>query len=69
MSSKWGIMGKSFNEIGTSIVGKIDDIKKGFQATDDLFGSIKDSNSIRKRLYPNKESIQSKLLIISFESI
>lgn len=55
-------MGKSFNEIGTSIIKKIDNIKKGFQATDDLLGSVKDSNNIQKRFYPNKESIQSKLV-------
>lgn len=55
-------MGRSFNEIGTSIIKKIDNIKKGFQATDDLLGSVKDSNNNQKRFYTNKESIQSKLV-------
>ena len=64
ISAKWGIFGRSFNDIGTAIVGRISDIKKGFQATDDLIGSIKDSDSIWKRLYPSKEDIQSKMINI-----
>lgn len=60
MSAKWGIFGKSFNDIGTAISGKISDINKNFQATDDLIGSIKNSgDSIWARLYPTKEQIAS----------
>lgn len=62
ISSKWGIFGKSFNEIGNAITGKISDINKGFQATDDLIGSIKNSDSILKRLYPDKKTIQGQII-------
>ncbi len=61
MSAKWGIFGRSFNDIGTAIVGRIRDINKGFQSTDDLIGSIKDSDSIWKRLYPSRESIKKSV--------
>ena len=64
ISAKWGVFGRSFNEIGNAIVGRISDINKGFQATDDLIGSIKNSDSVWKRLYPNKESIKSQLIDI-----
>ena len=62
ISSKWGIFGRSFNDIGTAIVGRITDIGKAFQATDDLVSSIKDSDSIWKRLYPSRESIKAQLI-------
>ncbi|MDE6748891.1 MAG: hypothetical protein K2K21_07510 [Lachnospiraceae bacterium] len=62
ISSKWGMFGRSFNDISTAIVGRITDINKAFQATDDLIGSIKYSDSIWKRLYPNKESIKAQLI-------
>lgn len=62
ISAKWGVFGKSFNEIGTAIVGRISDINKGFQATYDLLGAFGDTKSIWKRLYPSKESIQSQLI-------
>lgn len=62
ISSKWGIFGRSFNDISTAIVRRITDINKAFQATDDLIWSIKDSDSIWKRLYPNKESIKDQLI-------
>lgn len=63
ISTKWGILGNSFNDIGTAIVGKINDINKGFQATDDLIGSLKNSgDSIGKRLFSTKETIQSDLI-------
>ncbi len=65
ISSKWGIFGKSFNDIGTAIIGRITDINKSFQATNgDLIGSLKDSDSIWKRLYPSKESIKSQIIDI-----
>ena len=64
ISAKWGIFGKSFNDIGNAIVGRIKDINKGFQSTDDLIGSIKNSDSVWKRLYPSKETIQSQMIDI-----
>lgn len=64
ISAKWGIFGKSFNDIGNAIVGRIKDINNGFQATDDLIGSFKDTDSIWKRLYPSKETIQSQMIDI-----
>ena len=63
ISSKWGMFGRSFNDIGTAIVGRITDINKSFQLTNgDLIGSFKNSDSIWKRLYPSKESINSQLI-------
>lgn len=60
VSAKWGIFGKSFNDIGTAISGKISDINKNFQATDDLISSIKNSgDSVWARLYPTKEQLAS----------
>ena len=64
ISSKWGMLGKSFNEINTTIYGKINEINKAFQATDDLISSIKNSNSIQKKANPNKELISSQLIDI-----
>ena len=61
-SSKWGMFGRSFNDIGAAIIGRITDINKAFQTTDDLVASIKDSDSILKRLYPSKESIKEQLI-------
>ena len=55
------MLGKSFKDIGAAIVGRINDINNAFQATDDLIGSIKDSDSIWKRLYQSKDSIKSQL--------
>ena len=55
-------MRKSFNDIGSAIVGRISDINKGFQATNDLLDSIKNTDSIWDRLFPSKEVIQSQLI-------
>lgn len=61
-SSKWGMFGRSFHDIGTAIIGRITDINKALQATNgDLIGSFKDSDSILKRLYPGKEPIKEQL--------
>ena len=61
-SSKWGMFGRSFHDIGTAIIGRITDINKALQATNgDLIGSFKDSDSILKRLYPCKEPIKEQL--------
>ena len=65
ISAKWGIFGKSFNDIGNAIVGRIKDINKGFQATGDLLGSFKDTDSIWKRLYPSKEAIKSQMIDVN----
>jgi len=63
ISAKWGIFGKSFNDIGTAIGNKISTINKNFQATDDLIGSIKNSgDSVWKTLYPKKEDIESLMI-------
>lgn len=63
ISSKWGMFGRSFNDIGTAIIGRITDIDKSLQATNgDLISSLKDSDGILKRLYPNKESIKEQLI-------
>ncbi len=56
------MFGRSFNDIGAAIIGRITDINKAFQTTDDLVASIKDSDSILKRLYPSKESIKEQLI-------
>lgn len=65
ISSKWGIFGRSFSDISTAIIGKITTIRKAFQATDDFIGSIKNSDSIWKKLYPNKESIKDRLMDVN----
>ena len=45
------------------LIGRITDIKNAFQATNgDLIGSLKDSDSIWKRLYPSEESIKEQLI-------
>ncbi|MBQ4523301.1 MAG: hypothetical protein IJA10_10180 [Lachnospiraceae bacterium] len=61
-STKWGVFGKSFNDIGNAIVGKISDINESFQDTNDLLGAFKNTDSVWKRLYPGKESIQSQMI-------
>ena len=43
ISSNWGMFGRSFNDIGTAIIGRITDICNAFQATDDLIGSFKEA--------------------------
>ena len=56
------MFGRSFHDIGTAIIGRITDINKALQATNgDLIGSFKDSDSILKRLYPDKEPIKEQL--------
>ncbi len=65
ISSKWGIFGRSFNDIGTAIIGRITDISTALQGKYDLVGSIKGSDSILKRLYPSKESIKDKLMDVN----
>ena len=62
ISAKWGIFGKSFNEIGQAIKGRINDVNNALAVTNDLSASLKDSPSIWARLFPSKESIQSQLI-------
>ena len=64
MSAKWGIFGKSFNEIGQAIKGRINDVNNALAVTNDLSASLKDSPSIWARLFPSKESIKSQLIDI-----
>ena len=61
ISAKWGIFGRSFNDIGTAIINKIIDFNDRFEQTGKIINSWKDTDSIWKRLYPSKESIQSKM--------
>ena len=65
MGAKWGIFGKSFNEIGQAIKGRIGDIKNALAITNDLSISLKNSPSIWERLFPSKESIQSRLIDVN----
>lgn len=65
ISAKLGIFGRSFNQIGTAINNKITSIKENLDVSNDLSGSIKNSgDSIFRRLYPSKESIQSQMIDI-----
>ena len=67
ISSKWGIFGRSFHDIGNAISGKVNTINRNFQTTDNSLAPIKSSENIWNRLYPNKESIQSQLIDVDFE--
>lgn len=62
MSAKLGRFGKSFNEIGQAIKGRINDINNALAVTNDLSASLKNSPSVWARLFPSKESIQSQLI-------
>ena len=62
MSAKWGVFGKSFNEIGQAIKGRINDVNNALAVTNDLYTSLKDSPSVWARLFPGKESIKSQLI-------
>lgn len=54
MSSKWGVFGKSFADIGSAIFGRINDINKNFQLTDNLLDAFNNSDSIFERLYSSE---------------
>lgn len=54
------MFGRSFNEIGTAISGRVQDIKRDLQTTHSLAASLKGSDSVFKRLYPTKASIESQ---------
>lgn len=62
MSAKWGMFGKSFNEIGQAISGRVGDINKSLKETNNLFSSLNNSPSVLQRLFPSKESIKSQLI-------
>lgn len=55
MSSKWGVFGKSFADIGSAIFGRINDINKNFQLTDNLLDAFNNSDSIFERLYSSSK--------------
>lgn len=65
ISAKWGIFGRSFDDIGSAIVGRIKEVNRNFQATDDLLSSIKNSKGVFERLYPTKESIKPQLIDVA----
>ena len=58
------MFGRSFNEIGNAILGKIYSFNEEFEQTGKVFSSWNNSDSIWKRLYPSKEDIQSQLIDI-----
>ncbi len=62
ISAKWGMFGRSFNDIGTAIQNKIISFNEEFEQTGKILNSWKNSDSIWKRLYPSKESIKSQLI-------
>ena len=55
MSSKWCVFGKSFADIGSAIFGRINDINKNFQLTDNLLDAFNNSDSIFERLYSSSK--------------
>lgn len=62
MSARWGMFGRSFNDIGNAIQNKIISFNEEFEQTGKILNSWKNSDSIWKRLYPGKESIKSQLI-------
>ncbi len=65
LSSKWGMFGRSFHEIGTAISGRVSDIKRDLQTTHSLATSFNGSDSVFKRLYPAKASIKSQMIDVN----
>lgn len=61
-SSKWGMFGRSFNDIGTAIHGKVTSFNEEFKQTGNVISSWKNSDSILTRLYPGKEPIKPQLI-------
>lgn len=64
ISAKWGIFGRSFNDIGTAITNKLIDFNDEFERSGKIASSWKNTDSIWKRLYPSKETIQSQMIDI-----
>lgn len=62
ISAKWGIFGRSFNEIGNAVINKVSDFNEEFEQTGKIIDSWQNSDGIWKRLYPTKEDIKSKLV-------
>lgn len=60
LSSKWGMFGRSFSDIGTAFTGQLNDIRSNYQTSGNLFSSIRDSQSMWKRLFPTNQSIRSQ---------
>ncbi len=57
MSAKWGMFGKSFNDIGTAIKDRWVDFNNEFERTRKISDSFKNTDSIWKRLYGNKADL------------
>ena len=62
ISSKWGMFGRSFDDIGTAIHNKIISFNEEFEQTGKIIDSWKNSDSIWARLYPSKETIKEQLI-------
>lgn len=62
ISSKWGMFGRSFNDIGTAIRNKIISFNEEFEQTGKIINSWKNSDSIWSRLYLNKEDVKKQLI-------
>lgn len=61
ISAKWGMFGRSFNEIGDAILGKVTSFNEEFEQTGKVLRSWNNSDSIWKRLYPSIEDITADL--------
>lgn len=55
ISAKWGIFGRSFNDIGNAITNKLIDFNDEFERTGKIASSWKNTDSIWKRLYGSKD--------------
>ena len=56
------MFGRSFNDIGTAIHGKVTSFNEEFKQTGNVISSWKNSDSILTRLYPGKEPIKPQLI-------
>ncbi len=57
ISAKWGVFGRSFNDIGNAITNKLVDFNDEFERTGKIASSWKNTDSIWKRLYGNKDDL------------
>ena len=56
-TSKIGVFGRSFNQIGTAVTNKLIDFNDEFERTGKIASSWKNTDSIWKRLYGNKNEL------------
>lgn len=56
-TSKIGVFGRSFNQIGTAVTNKLIDFNDEFERTGKIASSWKNTDSIWKRLYGNKSEL------------